>query len=100
VELPPAVDDVIAPLRDVITLLNVQIDGADRYVSDLAKADHVMRRLMTLPGIGPLTAAAYVAALDDVARFSGPAQVTSYLGLGAIVPSAHPRVQALLDNME
>jgi transposase len=50
-----------------------------------------------------------VVALDDVTRFPSPGHVTSYLGLvpreyssgeqlrrGRIVPSAHPRVQALL----
>jgi len=66
-------------------------------------------RLTTLPGIGPITASAYVAALDDVTRFGGAAQVASYLGLvpreyssgeqqrrGRVVRSAHPQVQALL----
>src|SRR5688572_24393416 len=69
----------------------------------------VVRRLTTLPGIGPITASAYVAALDDAARFGGAAQVASYLGLvpreyssgeqqrrGRVMRSAHPYVQALL----
>lgn len=71
--------------------------------------DPVVRRLTTVPSIGPITAAAFVAALDDVARFDGAAQVTSYLGLvpreyssgehqyrGRILRSAHPHVQSLL----
>ncbi len=37
--------------------------------------DRVVSRLTTLPGIGPITASAYVAALDDAARFGGAAQV-------------------------
>ena len=31
-----------------------------------------VRRLMTLPGIGPIPATAFVPALDDVARYRGP----------------------------
>jgi transposase len=68
--------------------------------------------LTTCPSIGPITAAAFVAALDDVRRFDGrrgAGQVTSYLGLvpreyssgehrqrGRVMRSAHPDVHALL----
>src|SRR5262249_50068502 len=64
------------------------------------------------PSIGAITAAAFVAALDDVGRFAGrrgAGQVTSYLGLvpreyssgeqqqrGRVMRSAHPEVHALL----
>jgi transposase len=65
--------------------------------------------LTTVPGVGPITATAYVAALDDAARFGRAAQVASYLGLvpreyssgdqqrrGRVLRSAHPYVQSLL----
>ena len=68
-----------------------------------------MARLTTVPGIGPITATAYIAALDDAARFGRAAQVASYLGLvpreyssgeqqrrGRVLRSAHPYVQSLL----
>jgi transposase len=64
---------------------------------------------MTMPDIGPVTALAFIAALDDVTRFGRPGQVTSYLGLvpreyssgdrqyrGRTLRSAHPYVQSLL----
>ena len=41
----------------------------------------MVKRLTTLPGIGPITASAFVAALDVVSRFERAGQVTSYLGL-------------------
>jgi transposase len=72
----------------------------------------VVTLLPTCPSIGAITAAAFVAALDDVGRFAGrrgAAQVTSYLGLvpreyssgeqqqrGRVMRSAHPYVQSLL----
>jgi transposase len=43
--------------------------------------DSMLKRLTTLPGIGPITATAFVAALDTVSRFERAGQVTSYLGL-------------------
>ena len=75
----------------------------------LVAADPIAKRLMTVPSIGPITARAFIAALDDAARFDGAARVTSYLGLvpreyssgehqhrGRILRSAHPHVQSLL----
>jgi transposase len=65
----------------VIELLNAELTRADETLTTHAGEDPVVRRLTTLPGIGPITASAYVAALDDAARFSGAARVASYLGL-------------------
>jgi len=42
------------------------------------------RRLMAVPGVGPLTATAYVATLDEPGRFCSSDQVAAYVGL---VPS-------------
>ena len=41
---------------------------------------------MTVPGVGPVTAMRFVAAIDDVSRFGGAHSVESYLGL---VPGEH-----------
>src|SRR5207253_8563611 len=49
--------------------------------SILAQADARMRRLMTVPGVGPVTPARLVAAVDDVNRFPDAASVAPYLGL-------------------
>jgi transposase len=75
----------------------------------MVENDVRVKRLTTLPSIGPITASAFVAALDDVSRFTGAGQVSSYLGLvpreyssgerqyrGRILRSAHPQVQPLL----
>ena len=73
--------DTLAPVRRVIELLNTELTGADETFATHVVEDPVVRRLTTLPGIGPITASAYVAALDDAARFGRAAQVASYLGL-------------------
>ena len=59
---------------------------ADAALRTLAHADERMTRLMTVPGVGPVTAARMVAAMDDVERFPTAASVASDLEL---VPGEH-----------
>lgn len=65
----------------VLDTLREQIAAADAELKALARADLRMQRLMSVPGVGPVTAARFVAALDDVDRFPNAASVASYLGL-------------------
>jgi len=80
-ELPESMTATLVPLRSVIEVLDDELATADDHFEKLVAADPVVKRLTTLPGIGPITATAYVAALDDATRFEGVAQVSSYLGL-------------------
>lgn len=61
--------------------LSEQIKEADKELSELAKTDAVCERLMSVPGVGPVTAVRFCAALDEVQRFSGAHAVAAYLGL-------------------
>jgi transposase len=65
----------------VIRALNEQIREADAEVERLAKADPVCVLLMTVPGVGFLTALQFRATLDVVERFESAHAVQSYLGL-------------------
>ena len=108
-DVPSTIAETLAPLQRVIAVLNDQLVTADDRFANIAAQDPVVARLTTVPGIGPITATAYVAALDDAARFGRAAQVASYLGLvpreyssgeqqrrGRVLRSAHPYVQSLL----
>ncbi len=46
-----------------------------------AKADPACRLLMTAPGVGPVTALAYLATIDDPRRFPKSRAVGAYVGL-------------------
>jgi transposase len=61
--------------------LNEQVKAADRQLLQIAKAHPVCRLLMTMPGVGPVTAVRFVAAIDRVDRFRGAHALQSYLGL-------------------
>ena len=62
--------------------LQPHIAAADQEVRALAHADAVAQRLMTVPGVGPVTAVRFIAALDDPTRFASGHAVAAYLGLG------------------
>jgi transposase len=84
--LPPHVREELAPLVAVWAPLGEQLAAVDATLTAIAATDPVVTRLRTMPSIGPITALAFVAALDDVARISNAHQVQGYLGL---VPSEH-----------
>jgi len=44
-----------------------------RHLLDLARTDGVCRRLMTVPGIGPVVALTFCASIDVPARFRNSA---------------------------
>jgi transposase len=76
----------IEGLLVVLDSLNSQIKKADREIKSIARGDDLCRRLMTAPGIGPITAVLFKATLDDISRFKSAHLVESYLGL---VPGEH-----------
>ena len=47
----------------------------------LARHDAQVRRFMTAPGVGPITALAFKATIDDPARFARSRSVGAYVGL-------------------
>ena len=71
----------VAPLLALLGTLNREIEKQDRRVEEIAREDEVIRRLTTAPGVGPITATAFVATIDRVDRFRGPHEVEGYLGL-------------------
>ena len=76
----------IEQLVIVLETLARQIRAADSELRRIARTDQICRRLMTAPGVGPVTAVRFRAALDDVTRFRSAHSVESYLGL---VPGEH-----------
>lgn len=76
------------PMLEPLVELRAQaIRSALQMKKQLAKRmlqDPVGQRLMSVPGVGPLTASAYIATIDRPQRFRSSSQVAAYVGL---VPS-------------
>jgi transposase len=68
----------------VIESLTPQIDAATQELEEQAGKDEVCQRLMSVPGVGPITAVRFTATLDEPGRFADAHRVESYVGL---VPS-------------
>lgn len=79
--LSPQLAARIAPVLELLTPLNAQINTLDAQVAMRAHDDERTERLMTAPGVGPVTAVAFVATVDRVTRFRNAHQLESYLGL-------------------
>ena len=83
-DLSPTLTTELAPLFAVFAPLNAQIAVADARIATFANQDPIAKRLTTAPGVGPVTASAFVATIDDITRFRTAHELEAYLGL---VPS-------------
>ena len=65
--------DLVAAVRPLLEARNAveqQVSDLDRKVMKLARRDAQVQRFMTVPGVGPITALAFKATIDDPARFA------------------------------
>jgi transposase len=85
-DIPAAVRASLLPLVTQIGHLDRAISEIDSEIAATAKADPVADRLMTIPGIGPVTASALAATVGDPSGFAGPREFAAFLGL---VPRQH-----------
>lgn len=69
------------PLLQAFDALCASIRSLDAAIKNATQDDVNVQRLRTVPGVGPLTAAAFVAAIDGLERFPNAARLASYLGL-------------------
>jgi transposase len=83
---PGGLPEFIEQILVAIESLNAQIALADKALKQVALEDPICQRLMSVPGVGPVTAVRFVAALDDIKRFPNAHAVQCYLGL---VPGEH-----------
>jgi transposase len=71
----------VARNLQIIEMVTEQVRAADAQLRQFVKTDTTCQALMTVPGVGPVTAARFRAAIDDASRFSSAHGVQSYLGL-------------------
>jgi transposase len=68
-DLTPAMRRMLAELGEDVARLDARIAQVGREIEGLADRDDRARRLMTIPGIGPLAATALLAAIGDGRQF-------------------------------
>ena len=77
----PALPAILEPLLVARAALRDQVAIIDKRVRDTARQDQVCRRLMTMPGVGPIVALTYRAAVDEPERFVSSKSVGASFGL-------------------
>jgi transposase len=77
----PLLLDIIEPILAVRSTLLLQTSRLHRLVLQAVRSDGACRRLMTMPGIGPVTALTFRATVDDPTRFRRSRSIGAYLGL-------------------
>jgi len=92
---PQGLPEHIERLLKAIELLNEQLLAADKELEQLTQGHGTCQRLMTVPGVGPVTAAMFFSTLDDVKRFRTAHAVESYLGLTPGENSSGETIQKL-----
>ena len=99
----------LMPLFHVLAPINDQIKSDDQRIAVLSKNDPDIALLSTAPSIGPITASAVVATVDDISRFNSAHEFEAFLGLvpgerssgekrrvGKITKAGNSRVRYLL----
>jgi transposase len=76
-----AVPKHVERVLHAIEALNPGIAEADKELEATADQDPTCKLLMTAPGVGPVTAVRFAAAIDDVSRFTNAHGVEAYLGV-------------------
>ena len=77
----PELTAAVGPLLKTREVIERQIADLDRKVMRMARNDIQVRRFMTVPGVGPITALCYRATIDDPTRFKKSRSVGAYAGL-------------------
>jgi len=81
VEKLPDIALLVEPLLVVRRVLRQQLGILHRRLLAIVKDDEVCRRLMTVPGVGPVVALTYRATVDVPARFHNSKSVGASFGL-------------------
>jgi transposase len=77
----PVVVPLVEPLLTILGTMLAEFARLTKQVLDLVRKDEVCRRLMSVPGVGPITALAFRATIDRPDRFRRSRNVGAHLGL-------------------
>jgi transposase len=84
--LPPLARMALHGLLDRLGAVGLEIRKVEREIVAWCRHDDASRRLMTIPGIGPITASAIAATVSNASLFRSGRQFAAWLGL---TPKAH-----------
>lgn len=81
VKLPKIVSSSIEELLLSLSGLESSVKRLDMEISAYSKEDEDVKLLLSIPGVGSVTATTYISSVDDSSRFSKSEDVGAYMGL-------------------
>ncbi|WP_220017430.1 transposase [Candidatus Rhabdochlamydia oedothoracis] len=67
--------------KSIVLSITYLLNTFDKVVEEVEKLDKEVQRLMTIPGVGPVTALTYKTEIFDPTRFNDSKSVGAYLGM-------------------
>lgn len=81
-ELPDALRETLGPLFELMEMVTARIVEYDKKIDRLGREKYPQAEVLReVPGVGPITALAFVLTLEDPKRFAKSRDVGPYLGL-------------------
>lgn len=77
----PRLMELLTPTLDARDSLNAHYQYLDRRTSKEASRSPTAQLFMGIPGVGPITALSFIAAIDEPQRFQSAGELASYVGL-------------------
>jgi transposase len=81
VELPTAMRAKVISCRNLIEVLDFEVDRFAKLAAVRLHADPGYAAVQRIPGVGPVLGAVFCAEVGDVHRFAGPGALASWAGL-------------------
>lgn len=80
-KLPPYLTNVLEDQYNRLSELDTLIDGLEKQLISVARQNETCKRLMEIPGVGPLIATAAVATMGEASAFKSGREFAAYVGL-------------------
>lgn len=71
----------LAQLYSELVHLDERVSGLDADIGQIAASDKDAKRLMSIPGVGPMCSTALIAAIGDIRNFKNGRELSAWLGL-------------------
>ena len=80
-ELPGEGRALVCDLAEELTRLDERVKAFDAQIEAISRQTPACKRLQQIPGVGPMTATALVAAVGDASHFRNGRELSAWLGL-------------------
>ena len=82
----------VIPLFETIDQVHAQVKKLEKVLEELVSEDEDVELLMSIPGVGIITATTIRAYMDNIERYENPKKFASYMGLAPWVQNSNETI--------